>query len=103
MEPLTSSSNTNSITMSGLDENKHYKIKVKAINNEGEESTFSDELETKTENVKTGTPGNLSPGASTRHSISFSWTAPTETGGAPIKEYTVTVDEVTGAEETRVK
>ena len=65
-----------------------------AVNKNNEESQASNEIEMSTANVNTGAPGGLTAGATTRSSLTFSWTAPTETGGAAIDHYNIKIVEV---------
>lgn len=89
--------------MDGLSEDHEYKVTVTATNQNGEESDDSNEIEMRTINVNAGAPNPLNAGASTRNSISFSWTKPAETGGAPIASYNIVITESTGKEAPRKK
>ena len=82
---------TTSYTQTGLDKGTQYTFQVRAVNSVGDSAASSSDTTTTLTTVP-GAPTSLSISTDAT-SADFSWTAPTDTGGAAISDYDVSSDD----------
>ena len=82
---------TTSFTQTGLDKGTQYTFQVRAVNSVGDSAASSSDTTTTLTTVP-GAPTSLSISTDAT-SADFSWTAPTDTGGAAISDYDVSSDD----------
>lgn len=85
-------------TITGLQEGKPYKFRVRAVNKEGESEPLETESTIVAKNPfdEPGKPGRPDPTNWDKDFVDLAWTAPKSDGGAPIQKYIIQMRDKSG-------